>query len=166
MSTKTGYLTASLPTARAFQFCHPRRRICSCLFICFIWDQNHCVSTSWKIGKISYGQVSLVCSVHLQTDNFCLFLCKQTDKQQPFARWANSKWTKKNWLGFRRYIYKYISKYILLFQYYTENGTHRKRQLSFVCCKQKKETENFHLFSANGKQNNRTLFSLVSRRQQ
>jgi hypothetical protein len=32
------------------------------------------------------GQVRLVCLVHLQSDNFCLFLHQQTDKQQPSVR--------------------------------------------------------------------------------
>jgi hypothetical protein len=32
----------------------------------------------------------------------------------------------------------------------TENGTHGKRQLPFVCCKRKTETAYFHLFAGNG----------------
>ncbi len=37
------------------------------------------------------GQVHLVCSVHLQTDDFCLFFCQQADKRQTSVR-TTSKW--------------------------------------------------------------------------
>ncbi len=44
--------------------------------------------------------------------------------------------------------------YICIYCIYMENGTHRKRQLSFFCCKCKAETENFHFYykKENGKQ--------------
>jgi hypothetical protein len=56
------------------------------------------------------------------------------------------------------YIYKYKCIYISIYVYApvskyieTENGTNRKLQLPFVCCKQKTEMANFCLFSANRK---------------
>ncbi len=42
-----------------------------------------------------------------------------------------------------------------------ENGTNKKRQLLFVCCKRKTETANFYLFSANEKRKNGGLFSWI-----
>ncbi len=50
---------------------------------------------------------------------------------------------------------------MLPFQYiyiYTENKTNENRQLLFVCCKRTKETANFRLFSANGKQKTEVCF--------
>jgi hypothetical protein len=40
----------------------------------------------------------------------------------------------------------------------TENGTNRKWQLLFVCCKWKKETVNFHLIAENGKGKTKVCF--------
>ncbi len=45
---------------------------------------------------------------------------------------------------------------------YMENKTIGKWQLPFVCCKQKKETANFHLFSASGKWKSEVCFPLLA----
>jgi hypothetical protein len=39
-----------------------------------------------------------------------------------------------------------------------EKGIDGKRRLPFVCCKQKTETANFHLFVANGKGKRKFVF--------
>ncbi len=46
-----------------------------------------------------------------------------------------------------------------------ENKTIGKWQLPFVCCKQKKETANFHLFFFKRKMEIRSLFSFAGRRE-
>ncbi len=117
--------------------------------------------------------------VFLQTDNFRLFLRQQTDKQQNSVG-SMSKRIKEKCLVFRFsfsiwndsiYVYSIIiylddaisGCLLLLFgiYIYTENGTNKKRQFSFVCCRPKMETANFHLSVANG--NGKRKFVLLGR---
>jgi hypothetical protein len=102
--------------------------------------------------------VLLVCLVCLQTDNFCLFLCKQTDKGQSSVC-TMSKRMNENCLGFRfpfetaAYICRYICCRVIINIWktgtsvcllQTENG-----KLLFVFCKRK--TEVCFPWSANDK---------------
>jgi DNA polymerase/3'-5' exonuclease PolX len=42
-----------------------------------------------------------------------------------------------------------------------ENGTNKKQQFSFICCKRKTETANFHMFAGN--KNGKRKFVILAR---
>jgi hypothetical protein len=124
------------------------------------------LSLELSLGFVD-GQVCLVC---LQMDNFCLFLCQQTDKPQTsICMMSKRKHINKNCLGicfpFERaaYVYTYTETAAYIDIQYTENRTNRKRQF-YLLLQTKNGNGKLPFFWLQTGMENRSLNSFVDQR--